>query len=446
MSKSTEGREPNIQSVKGMRDIFDGDYYAMQGFFEKAAEIASYYGFMPIETPMLEQADLFIRGVGEGTDIAEKEMYTLRTKGGDFLALRPELTAPILRAYIEQGFQAQPQPVLLYSYGPAFRHEKSQRGRYRQFWQFDLEAIGTTKSIADALVIKLFMLILQEAGLKDLKLEINSLGDKECRPIFKRELVNYYKRHAKDVCEDCRERLKTNPLRVLDCKNPKCQELKAGAPSSIGYLCSACKAHFKEVLEYLESMGVAYEINPSIVRGLDYYTRTVFEVTEPAAPTQGGSAANGAAEEVAAPLALGGGGRYDGLARAIGHKKDIPAIGAGIGVDRVLLARQYARQTPRILKKPKVFFIQLSFDAKLKSLEVIEVLRKAKIPLAQTLAKDSLATQLGIAEKMGVPYVIILGQKEALEGTVIIRNMDTRSQDTVPVARLAEYIRHIKEK
>src|SRR3989344_7214725 len=235
----TNKENPNndLQASKGMRDIFGNDFYAYQGFCEKAAEVAIYYGFTPIETPILEKTNLFERGTGENTDIVSKEMYSLKTKGGDSLSLRPELTPSIMRAYLENGFQSEPQPVMLYSYGPLFRHDKPQRGRYRQFYQFDLEVIGTSKSIADAMITKVFMLILAEAGLKNLRLQINTIGDKDCRPIFRRELINYYKRHARGLCEDCRERLKINPLRVLDCKDPKCQELKLDAPTAISYLC-----------------------------------------------------------------------------------------------------------------------------------------------------------------------------------------------------------------
>ncbi len=434
--------ETELGAVKGMRDIVAEDFFAFQGFFEKAAEIALYYGFSPIETPILEHESLFTRAVGEGTDIVSKEMYALKTRGGDHLALRPEFTAPIMRAYVERGLQSQPQPVSLYSFGPLFRHDKPQRGRYRQFYQFDLEMLGTPKSIADAMVIKLMLLILEEAGLQNLNLRINSIGDKECRGNYRRELANYYKKNLRTICPDCRERLKTNPLRVLDCKDPRCQEVKASAPASISYLCGPCKAHFKEVLEYLDEMGIEYEIDNTLVRGLDYYTRTVFEITEPVASE---SAATISGESAAtAPLAVAGGGRYDYLARALGHKKDVPAVGGAIGVDRIMLSPQFVPHHPRIVKKPKAFFIQLSFDAKLKSMAAIEILRKARIPVAQSISKDSLGAQLAIAEKMQVPYTIILGQKEAIDNTVIVRNMQNRSQDVVPLAKLGEYVKGLK--
>lgn len=433
----TSSNENALQTVKGMHDLVGDDVFLYQGFVEKAAEIALYYGFKPIETPILEKEELFSRGVGTGTDIVEKEMYSLKTKGGDRLAMRPEGTAPIMRAYIEHGMQSEPQPVMLYYHGPFFRHENPQRGRYRQFYQFGLEIIGTKKSIADATIIRVLTLILEEAGLPTVGVKINSIGDTECRTSYRRELVNYYKKHLKDICSDCRERLKDNPLRLLDCKNEKCQPIKAGAPESISFLCSDCKSHFKEVLEYLDMMNITYEIDSTLVRGLDYYSRTVFEIFTPETNTE-------SEEEEIKTLALGGGGRYDYLGKLLAGKKDIAAVGAGLGIDRIVKLPNYSKLSPRIVKQPKVFFIQLSFDAKLKSFEVTEVLRKAKVPVAHSMSKDSLGAQLAIAERLNVPYTIILGQKEALDNTVIVRHMETRSQDTVPIPKLADYLKKIK--
>jgi len=431
-------KKDTLASPKGMRDIIGDDWYLYQGFFEKAAEVALYYGFKPIELPMLEKEELFNRGVGEDTDIVGKEMYTLKTKGGDHLAMRPEGTAGAMRAYLENGMQSLPQPVMLYYYGPFFRHENTQRGRYREFYQFGLEILGSTKSIADATIIHLFNTILKEAGLKNLRVQINSIGDSECRGAYRRELTNYYKKNVKGICADCRERLKTNPLRLLDCKNPGCQEVKAGAPEPISFLCSACKAHFKEVIEYLDKFGINYEINSNLVRGLDYYSRTVFEfVSDTEIIAEDGT-------KTTSNLTIAAGGRYDYLAKALGGKKDVPAVGGSFGVDRIVEMPDYIKHTPRIVKKPKVFFIQLSFDAKLKTFEVIEVLRKNHIPMTHSMSKDSLSVQLGIAERMGVPFTIILGQKEALENTVIVRDMSTRSQDTIKIDKLGEYLKKLK--
>ncbi len=420
-------------SPKGMRDLRGTTYFSMLGFFEKASEVALYYGFSPIETPTLEQEEVFIRGVGEGTDVVDKELYSLRTKGGDRLALRPEYTAGIMRAYIEHGMQSMPQPVMLYSYGNLYRHDKPQKGRYREFRTFNLEVLGSDKSINDAMTIKIFLAILEEVGLTDLKIRLNSIGDKDCRPNYRRELINYYKKNLSKVCKDCVERFKTNPLRLLDCKNIECQPIKEAAPDHISYLCEPCKTHFKEVLEYLESMDIPYTLDNTLVRGLDYYTRTVFEVTQQIIT----------GTDTLESLALGGGGRYDYLARALGSNKPVPAVGFGMGVDRIIELVPEGSLNPRIVKKPKVYFIQLGAEAKQKSLSVIEILRKARISVAHSIGKDSLSSQLAIAEKLNIPHTLILGQREVIDNTVIVRDMQTRSQQSIPLSNLPQYLKDV---
>ena len=421
-------------SLKGMHDLSEETYYAYQGLFEKAQEIAVYYGFKPLDTPVLEREEVFTTAHGEGTDIIDKEMYTFRTKGSERIAVRPEFTASVMRAYLEHGMQNLPQPVLLYSYGPVYRHENPQRGRLRQFRQFNLEILGTQKSIADALVIRTLTTILEEFGFKDLIVDINSMGDKETRPAFIKELTNYYKKHLENLCKDCHERIKTNPLRLLDCKQEQCQPFKENAPSSLAYLSNDARSHFKEVLQYLEEMAIPYRINNSLVRGLDYYSRTVFEVIKVDIDE------NGKEKEIT----VTGGGRYDYLGRMMGSKKDVPAVGTALGFERIMMFPECRTLAPRIMKPPKVYFIQLGFEAKLKSLCIMEVLRKARIPVHQSVAKDSLSAQLAIAEKMEVPYCIIFGQKEAMDNTVIVRNMSTHSQDTVKIDALSDYIKHLK--
>ncbi|OGI93912.1 histidine--tRNA ligase [Candidatus Nomurabacteria bacterium RIFCSPLOWO2_01_FULL_40_18] len=435
MKKKThenKNKRAEISSPKGMRDLMNEEYYAFQGFFEKAQEVAVYYGFKPIETPILEHEEIFTVGIGEGTDIVDKEMYNLKTKSGDHLALRPEHTAPLVRAYLEHGMQTMPQPVMLYQYGPVFRHDKPQRGRYRQFWQFDLDSLGNDKSIMDALIIKAGMSILEEAGASNLSIDINSIGDKECRSGYIKELTSYYRKHINHLPPIDRERLKTNLLRILDSKEEKTKEINLNAPDSVSFLCPACKKHFKEVLEYLEEMNIPYNINKNLVRGLSYYTRTVFEILE-----QGDG-------EDGTLLALAGGGRYDYLAKQIGGKKDVPAVGISIGVDRIVASPWYKKLSPRILKKPKIYFIQLGAEAKLKSLNIIEILRKAHIPITQSLSKDSLGSQLAIAEKLTIPYALIFGVKEAIDNSVIVRDMSNRSQDTVKLSKLLEYLKELK--
>ncbi|HEY4504380.1 MAG TPA: histidine--tRNA ligase [Candidatus Paceibacterota bacterium] len=438
VSKKTQKKslDAPYQSPKGMRDLIGEEYYAFQGFAEKAAEVAIYYGFTPIETPILEQEEVFVRGLGETTDTVAKELYTLRTKGGDHLALRPEYTAGIMRAYIEHGMQSLPQPVMLYASGALYRHDKPQKGRYREYRTFDFEIIGSEKSINDAIIVKMTMDIIKDVGIENIVLKINSIGDKDCRQNYRRELSNYYRKHLGKVCAACIERFKVNPLRLLDCKEITCREIKAGAPNSISFLCEPCRRHLKETLEYLEAMGIEYLIDNTLVRGLDYYTRTVFEIAQVLKD------ANGTSES----LALGGGGRYDYLGKILGANKNIPAIGVGLGTDRIVELADKNTISSRLIKKPKVFFIQLGPEAKLKSLSVIESLREAKIPVSHSISKDSLSSQLGVAEKLNIPFTIILGQKEVMDKTVIVRDMTTRSQKSVPIGDLAHHLRELAKK
>jgi histidyl-tRNA synthetase len=433
IKKTPQALKDAPQKLKGFRDIDGSDYYQFQAMFEKAQEIAIYYGFKPLDVPMLERTEVFTGTIGEGTDIVDKEMYSFRTRGGDHVTLRPEFTAPIMRAYLENGMQSLPQPVMVYSYGSCFRHERPQRGRLREFKQFDLEILGTEKSIADATVIRTLIDILEEYGFKELVVDINSMGDKDSRTKYLKELTNYYKKHQNKVCTDCRERLKINPLRLLDCKSEECQPLKEDAPRSIDFLSPEAKIHFKEVLEYLEEMEIPYRINNMLVRGFDYYTHTVFEVI------QVDTDDNGNTKEIT----ITGGGRYNYLAKRMGSKKEVPGVGTGMGFERIMMMPACKKMCPRIIKKPKVYFIHLGLEARLKSLSVIEILRKAKIPMEQSLSKDSLGSQLAIAEKMGVPYAILFGQKEAMSGEVIVRNMENRSQDTVKISELSEYIKKL---
>lgn len=423
-----------IAAPKGLRDIMGDVFYDMQGFFEKAQEIAEYYGFKPITTPILEHEEIFLRGVGEGTDIVDKEIYSLKTKGGDKLALRPEGTAAVMRSYISEGMRSHPQPVMLYYYGPMFRHDRPQKGRYRQHHQFGMEILGTEKPVADAIIIKTALTILQEAGAKDLFVDINSIGDKDSRNSYLKELKTYYRKHINDLSATDRQRLKTNPLRILDSKDAKTIAVNEDAPDSINFLSNTSKKHFKHVLEFLDEMDIPYRINKSLVRGLDYYTDTVFEIMEEVEDEDGNTRS----------VAITGGGRYNYLAKKLGHKKEIPGVGVGLGAERIIESEWWNHLQPRISKKPKMYFIQLGFDARLKSLNVLEMLRKAKIPVFQSLSKDNLSSQLAIAEKMEIPYTLIFGQKEAIDGTVLVRNMKTRSQKEVEIEKLPKYLKSLK--
>lgn len=420
-----------------MRDILADEYVFYQKIYDKAEEIASYYGFKPIQTPHMEKVELFTAAVGESTDIVEKEMYALKTTGGDKLALRPEGTASVMRAYIEHGMHTLPQPVMLWYKGSFFRHENPQRGRFREFQQFGLEIIGEAKPIGEAIIIQVIIATLKELGVAPLLVHINSMGDKKCRGEYRKKITGYYRKNINNLCEDCKKRIKTNPLRLLDCKNPLCGELKKDAPQTFDFLCDECKRHFKEVLEFLDSSGVSYSLNPHLVRGLDYYSRSVFEVF---IDDKRGKAGASGGQENSAPLSLAGGGRFDYLAKTLG-KKDAPGVGGGIGVDRVAAVMREKNITPKQKQLPEVFFIQLSQTAKQKSLNVIEMLRTAGICAAQSISKDNLSGQLGLASKLKTPYALIMGQKEALENSIIIRDMDSGTQESAPIEKVVGIIK-----
>jgi histidyl-tRNA synthetase len=410
-------KSQKFQTPTGMHDILPEDQKYFQKIYEVVEEITDFYGFHKIDTPILEDAELFARGVGLSSEIVAKQMYTLKSKGDDILTLRPEGTAPIVRSYLEHGMQNLPQPVKLWYFGPFFRYERPQFGRYRQFWQFGLEVLGDTSPVLDAQIIQIFSNIFKELKLKDLSVEVNSIGDSQCRPYYKKLLVNYLKSREVALCGDCRRRLRENPLRILDCKEEKCQPIKTQAPQMLDHLCEICHAHFKEVLEFLEELGLTYRLNPYLVRGLDYYTKTVFEIFDES-------------EKEKTLGALAGGGRYDALAKMIGGR-DVPGVGGAAGIERIIESlKTKSIRYPKEFSS-KVFLAQLGVLAKRKSLKLLEQFREAGIPVTESFGRDSLKAQLKLADKNAAKYTLILGQKEALDGTVIIRDMENGKQETV---------------
>ena len=433
-----------LKTARGTRDIWGDEILIWDKIRTVAEELAKFYGFKKIETPHFEHAELFGASLGETTDIVEKQMYIFRTRGGDSLVLRPEGTVPSVRAYFENGMASLPQPVMLYYSGSFFRHESPQKGRFREFGQFGLEILGEDLAVADATVIRIAGLIFKELGLETV-LELNTIGDKECRPAYRRELVIYYRKHFNYLCKDCKRRLKENPLRLLDCKEESCLNLKKNAPQMIEYVCDECKNHFKDVLDFMDALEISYRLNPHLVRGLDYYTRTVFEFAvdateqdKPASPDARSDSETRQASQ-GRRVELGGGGRYDYLAQILASK-DLPAVGVSLGIDRIaeLLKERGGNFSG---EAAKVFLIQLGEAAKKKSLKLLEEFRKAGIPLAQSLSKDSIRGQLKIAAKLGASYSLIIGQKEAMDGTIIIRDMDSGSQEALPVGKVIERIK-----
>lgn len=425
-------KKPKFQSPTGMHDILPEDQKYFQRIFDVVKDIANFYGFKKIDTPILEETELFSKGIGLATDIVGKQMFTLRTKGGDYLTLRPEGTAPIARAYIEKGMSSFPQPVKLWYFGPYFRYEHPQAGRFRQFWQFGFEVLGEENSVLDAQIIQIFYNILKELKLKDLIVEVNSIGDSQCRPYYKKLLTSFFRSREPVICLDCRRRLKENPLRILDCKEEKCQQIRAQTPQILDHLCENCHRHFKEVLEFLDELELPYHLNPYLVRGLDYYTKTVFEIIEDSS-------------EGKVQGALAGGGRYDTLVKLLGGG-EAPAAGGAAGVERIIQLMK-----TKIIRFPKekmteVFLAQLGDLAKRKSLKLIEDFREAEILAGESLGRDSLKAQLKMADRIGAKYTLILGQKEALEGNIIIRDMKTGKQETVKLDRvILEMKRRLKK-
>jgi histidyl-tRNA synthetase len=421
--------KPKFQTPKGMHDILGENWKYFNRTFEVVESFAKFYNFERIETPVLEEAELFTRGIGLATDIVQKEMFTLRTKGGDHLALRPEGTAPVVRAYIQHGMQTLSQPVKIWYFSQFFRYEHPQAGRFRQFWQFGFEILGEQNPALDAQVILIFYKILKELGFENLVIKINSIGDSFCRPYYKKVLVSYLKHRVYALCPECKRRLKENPLRVLDCKQDRCRQIVSQAPQILNHLCEGCKNHLKSVLEFLDELQLPYNLDPYLVRGLDYYTKTVFEIFEES-------------EKGRAIGALAGGGRYDNLAKILGGG-EIPAVGGAAGVERIAeLMKEKQIKLPKE-KKPKIFFAQIGDLAKKKSLKLIEEFREEKIPIYESIGKDSLKAQMKLADKFGVRYVLIFGQQEALNDEILLRDMETGKQKKLKLKNLIKEVKKI---
>lgn len=409
-----------------MRDIMPEDQEYFFRIEKTVRAFAESYGFSRIDLPIIESEELFVRGTGLGTDIVEKEMYAFRIKGGDRLALRPEFTPGMARTYIENGMINLSQPVKLYTSGSLFRHENPQKGRYREHHQFNFDIFGGADAALDAEVIYIFRLILENLGLNNISTHINSVGCGVCRLTFRSSLLSYYRGRSKKLCKDCRGRLKSNPLRLLDCKEEKCGQLKKNAPQIVDNLCPECHSHFKGVLEFLDEIGIPYFLDTHLVRGLDYYTRTVFEFIPKTTESEAGSLRQ---------TSVGGGGRYDGLVERLGGKYT-PAVGCGGGVERIVsLMKEQEVKMPKP-KSPAVFLIQLGDFAKKKSFKIFEDLRKAGIFAAEAFGKSSMKAQLKSADKSGASTTLILGQKEAIDGNIILRDMKSGVQEIISVDKL----------
>lgn len=417
--------------LRGFKDTMPEDQKYWEFVLSAVYKAARDYGFSYIETPVLEESRLFERSVGETSDIVSKELFRFNLptpedsdEVGVEVALRPEGTASVMRAYLEHGMINQPQPVKVWYWMSMFRYERPQAGRYRQHNQFGFEILGDTTPLIDAQLIIMVYSLYRSLGL-DVVIPINSMGDPDCRPGYLNALSEFLGTKSKLLCEDCRKRAKKNPLRVLDCKQETCHEAVADAPQILDFLCEPCKDHFVSVLEYLDELDVPYALSPHLARGLDYYTRTTFEVYIKKNDQEEGGKLH----------AIGGGGRYDGLAENIGGR-EVPGTGMAAGIERIILALKENNIPVPSIHKRDIFIAQLGNEAKRKALRLFEEMRGRGWSVAESFSKDGLSAQLERANKLGVQFTLILGQKEILDGTVIIRDMSSGIQEEVNYTKL----------
>ena len=413
------------QAPRGTQDILPQEQAWWRYTEQKAVEISQLYGYSRIDTPIFENTGLFVRSIGDATDIVDKEIYTFEDKGGGSLTLRPEGTAPVCRAYLEHGLSNQPKPVKLYYLASIFRYDRPQAGRYRQHHQFGYEAIGDDNPTLDAEVIEMAWHFFLSLGLNKLSLQLNSIGCKKCRPEYLITLKKYFSKQASNLCSDCKTRLKKNSLRLLDCKKPRCQQLASLAPRSIDFLCPECKKHFNQLKNYLEQLKLPFTANHCLVRGLDYYTRTVFEVGP-----QDGNAQD----------TIGGGGRYDDLILELGGKPT-PAVGFATGLERIILNLKKQKAAAPPLPKPKVFIAHVGNTAQDEGVKLASKLRRIGIGVLQASGPKSLKAQLRQANSLGVRYTVIIGEQELKTASVILRDMISARQKIISIHQLEDKLK-----
>jgi len=402
----------SITGIKGMNDILPGDIETWQHLEAQARQVFAAFGYREIRVPVIEKTDLFCRSIGETTDIVEKEMYTFTDKGGTSMTLRPEGTAPVMRAFIEHKLHALEPVSKLYYIGPMFRHERPQKGRYRQFHQIGAEVIGVDDPKIDAQVLAMLSHYFMATRIPDVALQINSLGCPECRPAYREALIDFLERQLACLCADCRRRYTSNPLRVLDCKVPGCKEVTVDAPAMLDNLCIGCETHFDQVKGHLEALVVDYTVNPRMVRGLDYYTKTTFEMV---------TGSLGAQNAVAA------GGRYDGLISDLGGP-ELPGIGFAIGLERLaLMLGEQSIEPPR----PELFIATLGEAATNAGFSLLTRLQRQGIPAEMEYTGKSLKAQLRRADRLKARRVLILGEDELQRGVAQLRYMDDSRQEEV---------------
>lgn len=409
------------QAPRGTKDWFGKEILVRRKVESIIRDICQYYNIDEVSTPVFEHTELFLRGVGETTDVVQKEMYTFEDKGNRSITLKPEGTASAARAFLEHNMYANPQPTKLFYFTPAFRYEKPQAGRFRQHHQFGVEFYGSSKPQAEVEVISLLCDLINKIGIKDAKLHINSIGCPTCRKEYNKVLTNYFKENKDSFCETCKERMEKNPLRVLDCKVPNCNKLVKDAPKTIDYLDEECHNHFEKLKILLEALGIDYIVNPNIVRGLDYYTKTVFEFIN----SEG--------------FTLCGGGRYDNLINEIG-KKEIPAVGFGIGLERILLFLENEKIDLDV-EQPVELYVGIIGDVALAdSFRIIHKLRNKGIKTETDFLGRSVKAQMKYANKIDARHTVIIGENEVNENKVNVKNMETGEQVEVSLDQLVDFM------
>ncbi len=409
------------QAPRGVQDWYGEEMYKRSLVEKTARELAATYHMNEIITPMFEHTVLFARGVGETTDVVQKEMYTFEDKGGRSITLKPEGTAGVMRAYLEHNMYAQPAPVKLYYVTPAFRYEKPQSGRLRQHHQFGVEFVGSASPLAEVELISLITSLIQKLGLKDAKLHINSIGCKNCRKTYNDALLSYLKEHEEELCPTCRERMQKNPLRVLDCKVDTCREIVKDAPRTIQYLDEECREHFEELKALLDELGIEYQVDTGIVRGLDYYTKTVFEFVN----SEG--------------FTLCGGGRYDGLIHEIDEKQDIPSVGFGMGIERILyfMEKEGVDFQPQ---PPVALYVGiLGKEARGRAYRIVNEIRSRGVIVETDYMDRSAKAQMKYANKIGARKTVLIGTQELADSQVRIKDMETGEQTEVSLDELGTF-------
>ena len=415
---------------RGTRDILPDSSSYWQYVENMIREVCGNFAYHEIRTPIFEHTELFLRGIGETTDIVEKEMYTFMDRGKRSITLRPENTAAVVRSYLENKLYAGPQPAKLFYIGPMFRYDRPQAGRYRQFHQFGVEAIGSPGPVIDAEIISLAVELLKRLGLNDLNLLVNSVGCPVCRPVYRVKLQDFFRDKLSQLCSDCQSRYERNPMRILDCKNETCTSQAQGAPHMVDCLCDECNSHFDSLQELLTAAGIHFVINPRLVRGLDYYTKTAFEIQY--AP-------------LGAQSAVCGGGRYDGLIAECGGQPT-PGIGFAIGIERVLLALEKQQLLPAPNTAIDVFVAPLGAETQAVAFQILTEVRKAKLAADMDYNNRSLKAQMKYANKYPAKFVALIGQDELAQNKVMLKNMETGSQELIDRADLIQMITKGMEK